>query len=178
MATDRDALAAVLNDAGIAYSADFVPFSRSRNAKPKPMLKDLSLNWRITLTCGGRAFSTDYQAGIGHVPGYQYNARLTVDVAEAIRMACETGKAYKPGNTLFSRPIPAPDVADVLHCLISDAEADDCGSFEEWCSNVGADSDSIKDERIYRTCLDVGRRLRILIGQPTLNRLRDILADH
>ena len=29
---------------GVTYSAEFVPFSKSRNAKPDPKLADLSIN--------------------------------------------------------------------------------------------------------------------------------------
>jgi hypothetical protein len=178
VATDRTAIDDALHAAGARVSADFVPFSKSRNAKPQPKLAELSINWRITITRNGRAFTTDYQAGIGHLPGYSYRSRHTIDEAEAIRSACETGKAYKPGNRWHAQPLPLPDVADVLHCLLCDAEAVDAGTFEEWCGNVGADTDSRKDEAIYRACLDTGLKLRSLLGDALIAELRQLLADH
>ena len=176
--SDTVAVTAALDDAGIAYSADFVPFSKSRHAKPVKSPSDLTLNWRITFTRNARAFSTDYSAGIGHLPGYRYNPRVTVDEFDAMKRACESGKAFTAGRMLYTKPIPAPDVADVVHCLLSDAEAIDCESFEEWCSQMGADTDSRKDEAIYRACVDTGLRLRTLFGDALMLKLRELLADH
>ena len=52
---------------GLTMTADFVPWSLSRNAGEK----DPSLNWKITLHKDGRPFlTTDYMAGSGHCPSY------------------------------------------------------------------------------------------------------------
>lgn len=64
------------NDLGARF--EFVPFSQSRNAKPrKEMTREgekpwRSLNWRVTFTRGGRdLFTTEYSAGLAHCPAYK-----------------------------------------------------------------------------------------------------------
>lgn len=70
----RDSVAAYLAEHGITYTAVFVPQSASRNSADK----NPTLNWRVTFTGNGRALSTDYSQGIGHVPGY-CQSRATYD---------------------------------------------------------------------------------------------------
>lgn len=46
-----------------------------------------------------------------------------------------------------------PTVAEVLHSLAMDAwSVADSGGFDEWCSDLGYDSDSRKAKRMYRAC--------------------------
>lgn len=96
----------------------------------------------------------------------------------AIKRAAESGKwntdaPYDRGRT----PLPAPSIADVLHSLLMDAEAIDAGSFEEWAGDLGYDTDSRKAEGIYRECLETGLKLRAMLGDEIINRLRDALQD-
>lgn len=54
-----------------------------------------------------------------------------------------------------------PDLADVLHCLLSDGDA--CHySFEEWCDSYGYDTDSRAAERTYLACVATGEKLSSL----------------
>jgi hypothetical protein len=59
----------------------------------------------------------------------------------------------------------APTVDDVTECVYSDAsmvaQADD---FAEWAADLGCDSDSRSEEKIYRAQLCQTRRLRTLLG--------------
>ena len=56
-----------------------------------------------------------------------------------------------------------PDAAGVLSCLMSDASAAE-QSFEEWCGDLGFDTDSRKAERMYRNCLRLAGKLHKLLG--------------
>ena len=174
--TPTEAIAAL----GLTYSAEFVPFSKSRNAKANPKINELGLNWRVTVRKGARSLTTDYGAGIAHIPGYKYQARMSVDEADAIRTACELGTTRELGAPSLPRqaPIPAPKFADVLHCLVSDSEVIDCATFEEWASDLGYDPDSLTAERVYKACLEIALKLRAMVGDTGLAQLRDAFQDY
>lgn len=159
----------------LEYSAEFVPQSKSRNAGDKHP----SLNWRVTLGRAGRTLTTDYMQGIGHLPKTEkaFNPR-SVEGDKAIRRAAEQGTFARHDGYVTSRnPIPAPELADVLHSLLLDAEAINSGSFEDWAGDFGYDTDSRKAEAIYRACLDTGLKLRAMLGDETIQRLREALRD-
>ena len=56
-----------------------------------------------------------------------------------------------------------PQVAYVLACLISDAQ---CGaqSFEDFCSDLGYDTDSMRAHETWEHCVRTGPRLRRFLG--------------
>ena len=139
---------------GLEYSAEFVPFSQSRNAGEK----DLSLNWRATLRKGSQSLTTDYQQGIGHIPGYKSTmfAKMTVREHEQLTAACEQGRVK------FQK-IKPPTLHEILYCLLSDSDAIDCACFEDWADSYGYETDSRKAEAIYKACLAIGLKLRQLI---------------
>jgi hypothetical protein len=48
---------------------------------------------------------------------------------------------------------PDPTVVDVLYCLVADAwGVTNVSSFEEWCNDLGYDSDSRKAEAVFKAC--------------------------
>lgn len=181
METKHEALNALLETLGIYYSATFVPFSRSRNAKENPNIEDLSLNWKVKLEhaayAGGAAcvIGTDYMQGIGHIPGYKHRLSLTVDEYDSLLATCEFGRTRH--RYLASKPLPPPLLRDVMHCLVSDAEAIDY-TFEDWAANCGYDTDSRKAESVYSRCLDIGLRLRRMLGDEKLIALREAYQDY
>lgn len=84
-AADRFAL---INKLGIEYSAEFVPFSRSRfSAEKSP-----SLNWKVTIKRGNQSMTTDYMQGCAHIPFYSHHHSRLAVYNNAVREACETGK--------------------------------------------------------------------------------------
>jgi hypothetical protein len=159
---------------GITIAAEFVPQSKSRNAKEK----HLSLNWRITISANGRSLTTDYMQGIGHLPGYKHDNKYeTRRTAEA---AAETGKIHRMLNGDYlsaGRPIPPPQFDDVLQCLILDASAIDAGCFEYWADEFGYDKDSRSAEEIYNACIKTALQLRAMLGEQRLNELRTHYQD-
>ncbi len=169
-ATTEAKVAAKLAEWGITYSAEFVPLSMSRNAdKGEP-----SLNWKVT----NGNFTTDYMQGIGHMPGYE--ARNTLEQVESRKRAAEDGRwAKRYSDFGFGRiAIPSPSAADVLYCLLTDADVIDYASFEDWASEFGYDTDSRKAEQNYRACMDTALRMRQVLGDARMAELRELLADY
>ena len=74
-----------------------------------------------------------------------------------------------------SKPGAPPSVADVLSCLLSDANAIHM-TFEEWCSDFGYDSDSRKAEKTYLACVAMGRDVYRVLADADLQELAE--AEH
>src|SRR5688572_8674455 len=57
-----------------------------------------------------------------------------------------------------------PDAAEVLNCLVSDSLLyENARDFEDFCSELGLDTDSRKAELNYRECGKIAGRLRKLL---------------
>lgn len=163
----------------VTVSAVFVPLSKSRNAEKAKSgkLMDCSLNWKVTVEHKGRPiYTTDYQAGIGHCTVKISGQFVSMDDDAAIRAECETGRIHRLG-ALPGGPIPAPDPVDVLSCLLSDADAINYATYEDWGPELGYDRDSREGERLYRACLETGLTLRAGLGAELFERLMQAERD-
>ncbi len=180
-ATKHSELDAFISALPISYSADFIPQSKSRNAGDK----NPSINWKVTLTRNPAAtLTTDYMQGIGHIPNYQkivpFNSRRTVAVASFEKLASEQGKAgYSlDGSGMLAKPLPKPELRDVLYSLIMDSDVLNYSSFEDWAQNFGYETDSRKAEKIYNACLAIALQLRGALGQPAIDKLQVLFQDY
>lgn len=174
-------LAAATASLGLKITAEFVPFSKSRNAGEKSP----SLNWQVTIAREGRggAFIVDYSAGCGHCPGYKQSfGRETVEQRERVAWECENGFASagaswpefyrKPGAKRIK-----PEPESVIWSLIQDASVLDAGGFESWAGDLGYDTDSRKAETIYKACIETALKLRALVGDEGLRLLQTAGED-
>lgn len=181
---ERESLPRAMERLGVSVRSEFVPFSRSRNAKPNAKVSDRSLNWRVTVVRDGRdILTTDYQAGIGHCPSYKQKmgGGFTLDEAEAIIFETEHGKTARwmgGGLGLTGKEKIELEAADVVHCLVADASVLDSPTFEDWASEYGYDTDSRSAEATYRACLEIALKLRSGLGESTLSELRDAAQDY
>ena len=64
-----------------------------------------------------------------------------------------------------------PEAGDVLSCLASDASALD-EDFENWCSDLGFDTDSRKAHKTYTVCKRQAERLQKFLGDEAFEQLR------
>lgn len=182
--TDHSELDATIACLGLDYSAYFVPQSQSRNAREK----NPSLNWRVTIKNAGRALTTDYTQGIGHLPE-EFRRHLQAQkglgprgLAQIERKVAETGRTGRvlssPDILTSAKPLPAPLLRDVLYCLVMDAGVIDYATFEEWASEYGYDTDSREAEKTYRACLETALQLRAILGNENMNKLREAFQDY
>jgi len=154
----------VINELSISMVAKFVP--RETPAKESPRLQ-----WRISLRRNGREFhAVDYSAGCAHSPEYKKNGgRVTLPVV----LECETGIVY---GTVW-RPVPAPDVADVVASILLDASNTD-ERFEDWAANYGYDPDSRTAERMFNACRETAAALRRTFTADELAALEAAFIDY
>lgn len=88
----------------------------------------------------------------------------------------QEGKGNPELMTLFfsqgSAHTKAPNLAEVLDCMASDASSvENSRDFEEWCSEIGYDTDSRKAEATYNECKAQARHLERVIGRSALRQL-------
>jgi len=183
-----ETLQQVIERLGLSIRAEFVPFSKSRNAKEKHR----SLNWRVTLVKrrdnadGDARFSdiltTDYSAGIAHCPAYKRlkmgGGRMTVEQAEVIEFETERGRASRNMRLGIGGPAINPNPVDVIYSLTRDSDVLDYGTFEDWAPELGFDPDSRNAESIYRACLEIALKLRNGIGDSDLAALREAAQEY
>lgn len=196
--TPGELIEAVAARLGLTMRAGFIPFSQSRNAKPRDGKGEpwRSLNWRIKLSLNGKDFlTTEYSAGEGHAPAAKRPAAwfkrgpYSPQRNRARLIAWEIENGYPgtwptiPGSN--PQPIRAakatviqPELADVLSSLVMDAGVLDSGGFECWAEDFGYDTDSRQAEATYKACLEIALKMRTAIGDEGLQALRDAAQDY
>ena len=203
--TPQEKLDNFVKENKIELKNTFIPHSFSRNA-PKVDItnwdkkgntlfreKDLSLNWKIALRGNNHAFSTDYSKGIGHL-GYQWlnsfhqikSLRDAEKANSLIFDAVEKGVAYNVNtvtqfNSDFLRQkkeFPNPTVKEVLESLSLDASVVEYPTFESWAGDMGYDSNSRKDEKVYNACKEIAADfIKVVGGTAKLEQLKEILWE-
>lgn len=113
-----------------------------------------SFNWTVTI----KGVECDYSLGLGHCKiatkrpeGYVYKELSHPEIDKKINSL-----HY---HYIYRLYIRIPRVRDVLYSLAMDAA---CArdSFEDFCSNLGYDTDSRRALRIYLDCQESGHKLR------------------
>ncbi len=125
-------------------------------------------DWQVTLKLRSSEFTTEFHNGQrrwADKPGwYRYS-----DYRDYVAKYYRAGKLVTttPKNTIamqeFYKALTVPlepSLTDVLYCLVSDAECVRHGqSFEDFCSELGYNPDSISHLKIYNACTDIWRAL-------------------
>lgn len=160
----------------LTVTSTFIPWSQSRKAGEKYP----SLNWKITLLKAGKPIlTTDYSAGCGHVPGYNF-ADNSIDHANMVKRVCETGKSrtiLASGITFTGKPI-LPNPTNVIYSLVIDSDVLNHPSFEEWAEDFGYDTDSRQAEKTYQACLQIALTLCNTIGDAGFSMLQEAFQDY
>lgn len=164
--TDKEKILEALKD--IEYS---VTFAGPMKDRPNQIC------WNIKLVINNKVFETVYSQGVGHIPGYTFQLKRCIDQVYMEKYAVSTGKYYSLDNPSIIKPLPTPELIDVMYCLVSDADAIEYQNFEEFADMLGYDSDSRQAEQTYNACLKVGLFLRNSLGDAKLEELRELYQD-
>jgi hypothetical protein len=79
------------------------------------------------------------------------------------------GKALSTHYTLGQSFNRTPEKLEVLSSMITESVLQGC-PFEEWCSEMGMDEDSIRAKKLYDHCVSEGNRLAWFLGEDMLNK--------
>ena len=72
-----------------------------------------------------------------------------------------------------------PDIEDIVFCLLGDSDPVINGyTFEEWASNFGYDVDSRSAEKIYRSCVDTGKKMLKMFSRQEIEQLQELFQDY
>lgn len=165
---------AFLQDRGFTVEGEFIPFSKSRNAKEP----HYSLNWRGRIKRLNRTvIEADYSAGEGHLKSYKFNARRTLGYDGALRLEAETGYPHRVGTIFKNRKRHEFPADSFLSCIAMDCDVLDYSSFEDWAESIGYGSDSRKAEAIYRACLEQALPMRTALGEPDFTTFTQLGRD-
>ena len=159
--------------------ATHVPTSYDPNSKEMPV------KWKIKIKRGRSEMETDYATGIGHVVGYDklIGPKTSIHNTNRLSELLRTGRGENrvtlsmAGNGDKPLSLRTPSLDDVMYCLTSDADAIDYPNFEDWADMLGYEADSRSAEKIYRACLEIGLKLRSMLGDEKLRQLRDNFQD-
>jgi len=155
----------ILTDLGFSMSCRFVPQSQVSNG-----ITDEGLHWQCIISCNELTLETPYYQGVGHIPKYSHFDR-TESAAKKVERTCESG--FSNGKR-----IPSPSLADVMYSVTMDADAIDHQDFASWAADYGYDPDSRMEERIYQSCITTGLKLRLMVGDTGINRMREAFQDY
>lgn len=125
--------------------------------------------WRITFTHKMRRNvdqTFDFYTGLGHrkAPSIPYY------------MKHEHPSRIKQWKEQNGKPVKS-SAASVLYSLVMDASAND-QSFNDWCSNFGYDTDSMKAFNTYQACCNISKQLYTLFTHAQIEALRELLQDY
>ena len=164
------AMDSFLLDAGVVFKAVFAGATKQDNWDCD--------GWKIAITRNGtyekpatkgiEPITTDYYTGTGHRK--QIKKMMTPAIIN------KNSIAYHEWAKDAFKAV-APDAAGVLHSLLMDAQAVD-QSFDDWASDLGYDTDSMKAFRTYGACCAMGRQLRQFFTSAERETLREMLQDY
>lgn len=140
MQTDTVSIEQFIADARISMTAQRV----GRNPNMEPVSAGSMDHWKVTFS------RIPYEKGSKEIG-------VGPRVLRAIKLTTYFSMGYGHNGK-------EPKAADVLDCLASDASSVDQEDFEEWCANMGWDSDSRKAERTYKACEHGAKRLKAFLG--------------
>jgi hypothetical protein len=179
-----------LNDMGVSMKIEFVPLSKSRNAKKEySRATDYTLNWKVTIFKDGKIIfkDVDYMQGVGHLPRGLGNSGycapgFSLIQDKFVKQACETGKYVynwkKDSNTNILKDIDIPRIADIIYSLLIDGDAWDYDSFEDWAQSFGYDEDSIKAKKMFDDCMATAVAFHKNFSDQELEDLYDLFVDY
>ena len=116
---------------------------REVDTRPDDLMQESATHWRCVLNAGRT---------MPHFAGQSMNVERVGDKPCKMVIYFSQGSAHTGPPTL----------ADVLDCCASDYTT---GTFNDFCSDFGYDSDSRAAEKVYRACVSQSRRLRHLFGE-------------
>lgn len=165
-------LADLCTEMGITCKAKHVRLvTRKPDGSPEEWQCD---EWQVTIAYQGKSLTTTYRTGLGHRKMFRHVERSGSRYWDRQRQ-CYYRDAVDAAESGASKPGDPPTVADVLYCLMSEANAVHM-TFEEWCSDFGYDSDSRKAERVFHESVRLGREVYRVFRDTDIRKLTE--AEH
>jgi len=169
--TDYNAQAkAFLTQTGVTFNCEFL-----KHGKHFDNDKETRDIYKITLTRGKRSYSFNFGQSI---MDSQYYKDSVHGRTYTLNGCCRTGnysiididKYLKGGQKLSLIKGVEPNEYDVLACL----QKYDVGTFENFCSEFGYDTDSRTAEKTYKAVCDEYKQLCAIFSDDEIEQLQEI----
>ena len=154
------AVDAILAENSIVYNVQYLGESINDNWKYD--------KWTVTFAGKGRNKQEfEYHTGLGHRQCVKPRPFVWGNYSAMQR------KTWIKENEL---PV-SPFAGAVLYCLLSDMScAND--TFDDWCGNMGYDTDSRKALQTYLSCQENGTKLRKVFNNDLLKQIEKVLEGY
>ena len=137
--------------------------------------------WQVIISKGKLSYSTEFTKGCGNrlfnrrkLWGH-YGARFPKGFAHGRRVPYIHKPNYDQRSYLCASDPEPPNLVEVMSCLVLDANCA-YGDFEEFCSDLDCDSDSIKTLEMYNACRKTRRELQKM--GLDLDNLSELFQDY
>lgn len=162
-----------LNDNNIKVNHQFIGYDNNVNGQEwqadRFLIKFNNIEFRFNVGIGNRLeSSTKYKAGLSELKVMYSNCDKVLYSVDYVPT-----KYNKTRKTLAVAPTPA----NVLYCILTDAEGTDC-SFDDWCDMFGYSDDSLSALNIYKECCKIGKNLLKVFTRSQIEQLREMLQDY
>lgn len=128
--------------------------------------------WDVKLVGQGKSMVIQFSMGKAHRE-YRKFRNMNEGGPSVVRVTRPTHQYQDQKESFERHHKPAtPTLADVLPCLQSDLRAAE-GSFENFCSEFGYDSDSISALKVYNKCCEYDKQLRGLMSGAEFHRFME-----
>jgi hypothetical protein len=161
--TIRSSVDAILAENGVSFLASCMGETTRDNWQCD--------EWRVTFSRGKESETFQYFTGLGHRVETEAYRLAMIDLKNANPRCLARVEAEK-----LKKP-KAPHAADVIYSLALDGQFAN-GTFEDFCDNLGYDTDSRKALEGYLQCQKDGERFRRIVGTAAFNALGDVVQDY
>lgn len=124
-------------------------------------------SWRVTFKRNGKSFSIDYFTGLG----------LRKMKPRAIEPTSNKKSIHYHAWAQINIVPVKPDATGVLYSLFVDSQALDM-SFDNWASDYGYDSDSIKAITIYQQCCKIAKEMQVVFTRKDIESFNELLQGY
>ena len=129
--------------------------------------RDGQNHWKVTILHRTGSYTCDYHQGCAH-RHYGSGAKTRPFKPTVGRMTIDQER-----ENMRSRP-NVPTLTDVLYCLVSDANSIEYSvGFEDWASELGYDTDSIKAKAMFDQCVET-----FLYFRHNMETLTELFQDY
>lgn len=118
---------------------------------------------------GANRIESEYKTGLGH--------RAGPPMPSDVRNSNPRSLHYHSWVSTNVRPY-APCAASVLYSLLSEARLGADNTFDDFCSELGYDTDSRRALETYLACQEINTKLQKLFTHNDIERLTELLEDY
>jgi hypothetical protein len=127
--------------------------------------------WTVDINYNDKTYTTEYSTGLGHrklakqVKSFYQGGRLKYEYRNDVAHT-----AVAAAEKQYTIPVE-PELTDVMYSIVMDASSAE-DTFEDWCYNLGYDTDSRKALDTYLKCQEARNKFIKVFGEDFLEEIK------